>query len=102
MVVSQFVTGSKLEPENDPIIDIIDTDLNNIDVTVDDTAGIPRHEETASKRTGRNVADSDSEQVRKYHSERKSADNKLIGKRRSDRIKEQMAVRKLTQHNHLG
>ena len=34
----------KLEPENDPIMDIIDTDLNNTDVTVDDTAGILRHE----------------------------------------------------------
>ena len=85
----------KLEPDNDPIIDIIDTDLNNTGVTVDDTAGIPRHEETSSKHTGRNVADSDSEKVRKYHSE-KSADNKLIGKRRSDRIKGRRAVRKIS------
>ena len=51
----------KLEPENDPIID---TDLTNIDVTVDDT-DIPRHEETATKRSGRKVADSDSEMVGK-------------------------------------
>ena len=33
----------KLEPENDPLIDIIDTDLNYTDGTVEDTADIPMY-----------------------------------------------------------
>ena len=46
----------RLEIENDPIIN---TDLNNIEVMMDDT-DILRHEETATKRSGRKVADFDS------------------------------------------
>ena len=67
----------KLEPENDPLIDIIDTNLKSTDATVENLADIPLDEEIASNSTGRNAADSNSEVVGKYHSG-KSADYKFL------------------------
>ena len=62
---------------------------------MEDTADIPMYEEIASNSTGRNAADSNSKVVGKYSSG-KSADNKHIEKRRSDRLKGRQSVRKIS------
>ena len=64
----------RLEIENDPIIN---TDLDNLDVMVDDT-DILRPDETATRHSGRKA---DSELVGKRYSGRKAADSKLVGKK---------------------